>query len=357
MAAAGSRWHDNGPVVEEPAVLGQVTAFHETFGVPVQRAGPRLPAPDRCNLRVALLQEELDELAAAAAASDLVACADALADLHYVLAGAVLEFGMQHCFRAVFDEVHRSNMSKACSTEEEAQATVEHYLASRGVQCVFRASAVTAGKFLVLRESDAKTLKSIRYSPPQLQPLLDMCSSSEPPQELRAFDCLAEFHHLFELPIETSPTVPARARHELLVRLLQEELDELKVAIGAQDLVECADALADFQYVLASVVLDFGLQHHFRGIFDEVHRSNMTKACATRQEAIATQAHYASQQRVESVVVERQHRSGGGNNAPIGGFVVHSAAGKVLKSVHFSPPRLQELLRERMALEPVAAAA
>ena len=45
--------------------------------------------------------------------------ADALADLQYVLAGAVLEFGMGDRFASIFNEVQRSNMSKACTTVEE----------------------------------------------------------------------------------------------------------------------------------------------------------------------------------------------------------------------------------------------
>ena len=53
-----------------------------------------------------------------------------------MLSGAILEFGLGDKFKA-FDEVQRSNMSKACSSEEEAKlprpialiamAPVHHY--------------------------------------------------------------------------------------------------------------------------------------------------------------------------------------------------------------------------------------
>ena len=95
--------------------LNQVAQFHQTFGAPIL-AQPTIPAADRCNLRVSLLAEELDELKEAIAANDLIEVADALCDLQYVLSGAVLEFGLGEKFVELFNEVQRSNMSKACAS-------------------------------------------------------------------------------------------------------------------------------------------------------------------------------------------------------------------------------------------------
>ena len=64
--------------------------------------------------------------------------ADALADIQYVLSGCILEFGMADKFKALFDEVHRSNMSKACKTVEEAEATVEYYTSQRDTPCHYK---------------------------------------------------------------------------------------------------------------------------------------------------------------------------------------------------------------------------
>lgn len=47
----------------------------------------------------------------------------------YVLAGAIHEFGLGSRFAELHNEVHRSNMSKACTTREEAERTVAHYAA------------------------------------------------------------------------------------------------------------------------------------------------------------------------------------------------------------------------------------
>ena len=91
---------------DEPSALTDVAAFHDVFGMPVLPT-PAIPDEKRCNLRVALLQEELDELKTAILENDIVGVADALSDLQYVLSGAVLEFGLASRFKALFDEVQR----------------------------------------------------------------------------------------------------------------------------------------------------------------------------------------------------------------------------------------------------------
>ena len=104
--------------------LNQVAAFHKLFKHPVLDK-PQIPSKERCELRVELLSEELKELQEAIKANDLVEVADALCDLQYVLSGAVLEFGLGEKFVELFDEVQRSNMSKACKSLDEAERTSE----------------------------------------------------------------------------------------------------------------------------------------------------------------------------------------------------------------------------------------
>jgi predicted HAD superfamily Cof-like phosphohydrolase len=153
--------------METPDSLNAVAEFHRTFHHPVLTA-PQLPPDNRAQLRVALLAEELKEFEDAIADRDLVAVADALCDLQYVLAGAVLEFGLGERFKTLFDEVQRSNLSKACGSVADAEATVAHYQA-KGVDCHYVESD---GKFLVYRTADQKTLKSVRYSPADLDTIL-----------------------------------------------------------------------------------------------------------------------------------------------------------------------------------------
>ncbi len=148
--------------------LNQVAEFHRTFKHPVVQ-NPAIPSPERCKLRVSLIAEELKELQEAINDKDLVEIADALCDIQYVLSGAVLEFGLGEKFPELFDEVQRSNMSKACRTREEAEATMQHYHDKDGTESYYKEAD---GLFLVYRKSDDKTLKSINYSPADLKRIL-----------------------------------------------------------------------------------------------------------------------------------------------------------------------------------------
>lgn len=155
--------------MKQPEALSMVAAFHETFKHPI-KDHPGIPSEDRCRLRVALIAEELKELEQAIGDRDIVEVADALCDIQYVLAGAILEFGLGEKFKDLFEEVQRSNMSKACSSEEEARKTVEHYRRKDGTECYYRKEA---DKWLVYRTSDNKTIKSVCYSPANLSQILD----------------------------------------------------------------------------------------------------------------------------------------------------------------------------------------
>ena len=83
--------------------------FMEAFGQSVQ-VDPTWPDFNTRELRIELIQEELEELSDAVADRDMVQIADALTDLLYVVYGAGHSFGidLDECFR----EVHSSNMSK-----------------------------------------------------------------------------------------------------------------------------------------------------------------------------------------------------------------------------------------------------
>lgn len=145
--------------------LELVTEFHKTFDHPILPL-PAIPSEKRCELRISLLAEELKELQQAIADGDIVEIADAFSDLQYVLSGAILEFGMGGIFADLFGEVHRSNMSKACSTLEEAKQTQDNYLPVRS-HVIER-----EGFYFVYRDADEKTLKSINYSPADLKKFL-----------------------------------------------------------------------------------------------------------------------------------------------------------------------------------------
>lgn len=154
--------------MQEPSALNQVAEFHKTFKHPIVNS-PAIPSKERCSLRVALLAEEVKELQEAIDNNDLTEVADALCDIQYVLAGAILEFGLGEKFKTLFDEVHRSNMSKACQTMEEANDTIAHYKQKDGCEAYYKNED---DLFLVYRTNDNKTLKSINYSPANLKSIL-----------------------------------------------------------------------------------------------------------------------------------------------------------------------------------------
>lgn len=154
--------------MKQPESLELVAEFHKTFKHPIQQQ-PIIPDEKRCKLRVELIAEELRELEEAIREKDIIGVADALCDIQYVLSGAVLEFGLGHKFNELFLEVQRSNMSKACTSEEEAIRTVKYVRQTKGEECFYKQES---GKWLVYRTSDNKTIKSVAYSPADLAGIL-----------------------------------------------------------------------------------------------------------------------------------------------------------------------------------------
>jgi len=172
--------------------LQQVEEFHKTFGVPVLES-PEIPDKKRILLRLILIFEELYELAQASGAEkdfvslirekaeqyidngespDAVEAIDALCDLQVVLNGTILEYGFQNGFDQAFSEVHKSNMSKSCQTEEEGKLTMQKY-SQEGIEVNLKEFN---GRYLIYRASDNKVLKSINFIPPRLQQFVNQKS-------------------------------------------------------------------------------------------------------------------------------------------------------------------------------------
>jgi predicted HAD superfamily Cof-like phosphohydrolase len=160
-------WFKQFYFMNEPFALTSVAQFHHLGNQPVLD-NPQIPPEDRVKLRINVIQEELDELSYALATGDVVEMADALADLQYVLSGTILECGVGNKFKELFDEVHRSNMTKACKTMEEAVQTQDSYT-NKGTECYIKERD---GLFVVYRTSDNKMLKSVNYSPTNLKKIL-----------------------------------------------------------------------------------------------------------------------------------------------------------------------------------------
>lgn len=139
--------------------VSEVKNFHVLANHPILKK-PTIPNKKRIELRISLIQEELNELKEALENGDLTETIDALCDLQYVLSGTVLETGFSKVFDKAFLEVHRSNMSKICPTKEIAEKTVEHYK-SIGVEAEY--FEMEEG-FRVFNKENNKLLKSVSYS-------------------------------------------------------------------------------------------------------------------------------------------------------------------------------------------------
>ena len=89
--------------------FNKVGVFMKTFGQEIKNK-PSFSTEKINQLRISLIQEEVDELKEAMANNDLLEVADALTDLLYVTYGAGHAFGIN--LDKCFDEVQNSNMSK-----------------------------------------------------------------------------------------------------------------------------------------------------------------------------------------------------------------------------------------------------
>ena len=87
----------------------KVGLFMKTFGQEVKNK-PGLSSDKINNLRISLINEELEELKQAMKNKDLKETVDALTDILYVTYGAGHAFGVN--LDKCFDEVQKSNMSK-----------------------------------------------------------------------------------------------------------------------------------------------------------------------------------------------------------------------------------------------------
>ncbi|AVJ49789.1 MazG-like nucleotide pyrophosphohydrolase [Microbacterium phage Lucky3] len=86
---------------------------------------------------------------------------------------------------------------------------------------------------------------------------------------------VVEFQRAMDLPVLSVATPLPEERVPLRVQLIEEEFQELQDALAVGDLVETADACVDLLYVVFGLMVETGLDA--RVLFDEVHRSNMSK--------------------------------------------------------------------------------
>lgn len=156
----------------------KVVDFNTQFGViPSSNLIPKpdiiLTDPKQVEFCLKLIREEVKELEQAVKDGNYVEMVDALADILYVVYGAGCRIGMD--MDKVFAVVHENNMSKLCSTEEEAKQTVQYYLKNKetlGYDTPAYRQAPDGIHWVVYNQSTKKILKSISWKPVDLTPLI-----------------------------------------------------------------------------------------------------------------------------------------------------------------------------------------
>lgn len=155
--------------------LEQVKEFMICMGQDVHTV-PTIPSKDVIKLRHHLTSEENDELLVAAGDNDLVEVGDALSDKLYVLMGDFHAYGFGPLLQPMLDEVQRSNMTKLCDTEKEAQDNINtlNVVDSDNETTADNYYYTKVGEKFIIRHKDThKVMKPVHYSPANLRPIIE----------------------------------------------------------------------------------------------------------------------------------------------------------------------------------------
>jgi predicted HAD superfamily Cof-like phosphohydrolase len=93
----------------------------------------------------------------------------------------------------------------------------------------------------------------------------------------KKIDSVLDFNKSFNLLKNNKPSLIEESEFNLRHRLMTEELTEYLDACKEGDLIEVCDAIVDLLYVLNGMVVAHGVQYIIEDMYNEVHRSNMSK--------------------------------------------------------------------------------
>ena len=146
--------------------VNEVEEFNSTMGKP-NNYEPTIPEKKEWQFVYDFILEELEEYKEACEKGDIVEILDALCDIAYVsLGNGTMLHGLKDKIWPAYQEVQASNMSKACSSEEEAQATVERRSKEQNEPCHYEK---VDKYYIVYRTRNRKVMKNINYFRPDLK--------------------------------------------------------------------------------------------------------------------------------------------------------------------------------------------
>jgi hypothetical protein len=145
--------------------VSEVEEFNAIMGKP-NNYNPVIPEEKEWMFVYNFILEELEEYKHACETGNIVEVLDALCDITYVsLGNGAMLHGLKDKVWPAYQEVQASNLSKACTSEEEAQETVRVRSAEQKEPCHYE----QVGKyFIVYRTRDRKVMKNINYFRPDL---------------------------------------------------------------------------------------------------------------------------------------------------------------------------------------------
>lgn len=88
---------------------------------------------------------------------------------------------------------------------------------------------------------------------------------------------MKEFHQKFRHPALDNPSLIPDDRSINRYKLMKDEVDEYLDGVKEEDLPNVAKEIADILYAVYGTILEHGLQDKIEDVFEEVHRSNMSK--------------------------------------------------------------------------------
>lgn len=154
-------------MITEPKVpfIDEVEEFNALMGKP-NNYEPVIPERKEWEFVYNFILEELEEYREACEGGDIVEVLDALCDIAYVATGnGVMLHGLKDKIWPAYQEVQASNLSKACQSEEEAQATVLKRSLEQDEACHYEK---VGEYYIVYRTRDRKVMKNVNYFRPDL---------------------------------------------------------------------------------------------------------------------------------------------------------------------------------------------
>jgi hypothetical protein len=145
--------------------VSEVEEFNAIMGKP-NNYNPVIPDEKEWMFVYNFILEELEEYKEACETENIVEILDALCDITYVsLGNGAMLHGLKDKVWPAYQEVQASNLSKACSSEEDAQETVRVRSQEQGEECHYEK---IGEYYIVYRTRDRKVMKNINYFRPDL---------------------------------------------------------------------------------------------------------------------------------------------------------------------------------------------